>query len=159
MSKIVFPQEYHPSKSAIHVRNEIFIPAPAERIWFWLTHATTWPDWYANASNVKLLNQRGHGHLSDNTQFSWRTFNTNIQSEVQEFEPNKKLAWVAKGAGLLAYHAWLLIPNEQGCQVITEETQSGWLPSLFKWFIKGGLLKQHQIWLEGLKKVSLSARV
>ena len=149
--QIKYPAPYEPSKCPVFVRNEIVIHASAEQIWFWLTHATTWPDWYANASNVQLLNQTGT-HLLADTTFKWRTFNTNIQSEVQEFVPNSRLAWVAKGNGLLAYHAWLIVPTENGCRVITEETQQGWLPTLFGWFIKGGLYKQHQIWLEGLKQ-------
>ncbi|MEM9327480.1 MAG: SRPBCC domain-containing protein [Bacteroidota bacterium] len=146
---INFPSPYDPSRSAIHVRNEIHIEASPERIWFWLTHAATWPDWYDDASNVEL--EDGDTHLSPTVNFKWRTFNTNISSEVKEFQPYQRLAWIARGTGLLAYHAWLIVPDHQGCKVITEETQQGWLPSLAKWFIRKGLLKQHQRWLEGLK--------
>jgi len=151
IESISFPEKYKPSKSAVFVRNEISINARKEDIWFWLTNATTWPEWYPNASNVKILDQKDN-YLSDGSQFKWRTFNTNIESKVVEFKPCHRLAWVAKGYGLLAYHAWLIIPTVDGYKVITEETQQGWLPTIAKWFIKKGLKKQHQIWLEGLKE-------
>ncbi len=149
-NNIIFPDNYHPSKSAIHVYNELFIPASKEEIWFWLTNVKTWPEWYANASNIEILHEVDT-NLNHHTKFNWRTFNTNIQSQVKEYIPYKKLAWVARGKGLVAYHSWLLIPEAEGCTVITEETQRGWLPKWFGFFIKKSLLKQHQIWLEGLK--------
>ncbi|MEM9391011.1 MAG: SRPBCC family protein [Bacteroidota bacterium] len=156
MINIKFPEEFHPSKSVVHARNELFIPASPESIWFWLTNAVTWPEWYPNSSNVVLIDQEEGEQLKKYSKFKWKTFGTNIISEVNEFVPNAKLAWVAKGRGLVAYHTWLIVAQDQGCQVITEETQRGWLPSLFSWFIKKGLLKQHQIWLEGLKMKAIS---
>ncbi|MEM6842672.1 MAG: SRPBCC family protein [Bacteroidota bacterium] len=152
---ITFPEEYHPSKSAIHAHNELFIPASSNTIWYWLINATSWPEWYPNSANVEILNQENNSHLTENSKFNWRTFNTNIQSEVKEFEENKRLAWVANGSGLLAYHSWLIIEKDDGCLVVTEETQRGFLPRLFGFFIKKGLLKQHQIWLEGLRKKAI----
>ena len=135
------------------MRNEIFISAKKEKIWFWLTNATSWPSWYPNSSNIKIINQP-EVRLLKNTTFKWRTFNTNIRSQVKEFVPNEILAWEAIGIGLKAYHSWRIVSDSDGCHVITEETQNGWLPTLFSLFIKKGLLKQHQIWLEGLKKKS-----
>lgn len=38
--------------------------------------------------------------------------------------------------------------------VITEETQQGFIPSVGRFFLRGGLLKWHQRWLEGLGKVA-----
>ena len=150
---IKFPEKYRPSKSIIHVRNHIFIPADKAVIWSWLINAKSWPEWYANSSNVQIVNDEEQ-KLNLNTKFKWRTFNTNIQSEVLEFKSNEKLAWKATGKGLTAYHSWLILPTEGGCDVITEETQRGWLPKLLRIFIRKGLLKQHQLWLEGLKEKS-----
>jgi len=147
---ILFPEEYQPSNSAVHARNELFIPASADTIWHWLTNVYTWPEWYPNSANIHVLGQEDGSHLNKNSIFKWRTFSTNIQSEVKEYEGSKRLAWVAKGSGLTAYHSWLIVEKEGGCLVITEETQRGFLPRMFGFFIKKGLLKQHQIWLEGL---------
>jgi len=92
---ILFPEKYSPSKSAIHAHNELFIRASAEKIWYWLTNASTWPDWYPNSSNIELIGHDVNSHLKANTTFKWRTFNTNIVAEVTEYEVNKRLAWIA----------------------------------------------------------------
>ena len=61
------------------------------------------------------------------TMFTWRTFGVKLKSTVQEFVPNERLAWSARGLGVDAYHAWLLVPLLSGTHVITEETQYGTL--------------------------------
>jgi hypothetical protein len=151
--KITFPEKYNPENRPVFVRNEILINASQETIWSWLTYVTSWPQWYENSSNIETLNQIDD-YLTPETRFKWRTFKTNITSEIKEFEPYTRLSWEAKGFGLKAYHGWLIIPIENGCKVITEETQYGLLPSLGRSFIKKGLLEQHQKWLEGLKMKS-----
>ncbi|MGD1947261.1 MAG: SRPBCC family protein [Croceivirga sp.] len=148
-----FPENFEPKNCPVHARNEIAINAPVKDVWNWLIHVNTWPDWYPNSSNIKILNQR-NGMLAADTQFKWRTFNTNITSTMKKYQPYEQLAWEAKGFGIHAYHGWLIVPKENSVQVITEETQNGLLPKLFGGFIQKGLLKQHQIWLEGLKKMS-----
>jgi len=149
-NSVVFPEKYQPNSRPIFVRNELIIHASKETIWSWLINVMSWPDWYSNASNIQILNQF-NSSLSSNTRFKWRTFKTNITSEVKEFKPYERLSWEAKGFGLNAYHGWVIIPIENGCKVVTEEVQYGWLPRLAKSFIKKGLLEQHQRWLEGLK--------
>jgi hypothetical protein len=70
---------------------------------------------------------------------------------VCEFVPYEKLAWDAHGTGLDAYHAWLIQKSEQGCNVITEESEHGWLAKLGKALRPNNLEQKHQIWLEDLK--------
>ena len=151
--KINFPEKFHINNCPVYAKNEIIIKASAEDVWKWLINVITWPEWYPNSSNINVINQ-GEQVLKADTEFKWRTFNTNIKSSVKRFEPYEQLAWEAKGLGLNAYHGWLIIPNNEGVHVITEEVQYGILPSLGRGFIKKGLLKQHQIWLEGLKRMS-----
>ncbi|MBL0358572.1 MAG: SRPBCC domain-containing protein [Chitinophagaceae bacterium] len=150
-SKITWPAPFHPSISPVFVSNTIDINASPEKVWYWLTNATTWQEWYCNASKVKLMNQQG-GSLQAGTIFRWRTFGANLRSEVKEFIPNERLAWDAKGIGILAYHAWLIIPTATGCTVLTEETQYGILCRLGKLFMPYRMYKYHQLWLEGLKR-------
>ena len=45
-------------------------------------------------------------------------------------------------------------PGPGGCLVTTEETQQGFVPSVGRFLLRGGLLKWHQRWLEGLAKVA-----
>lgn len=148
--KIVYPAAFEPANCPVFVRNEIAIKASPETVWFWLTNAATWSDWYPNAANVQLLNQQS-GHLLAGTTFKWRTFGANLESVVNEFVPYQRLAWEATGTGISAYHAWLIIPTETGCTVITEETQHGWLCRLGKLFMPNRMYRFHQIWLNGLK--------
>jgi len=149
--KIIYPEKFAPENSPVFVRNEIHINASAEKIWFWLTNATTWHEWYFNASNVELINQQ-EKHLLSTTTFKWKTFGANLKTDVAEFVANERIAWIARGTGILAYHAWLIIPRENGCTVLTEETQHGLLCRLQKLFMPKRMYNYHQIWLEGLKK-------
>lgn len=108
--KIIYPSKFEPSNCPVFVRNEIEIKASPERVWFWLTNASTWHEWYFNASRMHIINQHS-GHLLSGTKFTWKTFGANLQSEVKEFEPHQRLAWDAKGMGILVYHAWLIVPT------------------------------------------------
>jgi uncharacterized protein YndB with AHSA1/START domain len=147
MSKILFPASFAPANSPVFVHNEIDINAKPEAVWNWLIKAGTWPEWYFNAANVALPST----HLSKDTVFRWKTFGNTLQSQVQEFVPNERLAWLATGSGIKAYHARLIIPTGTGCKVITEETQHGWMCRLGKILFPKRMYKYHQIWLEGLK--------
>jgi hypothetical protein len=155
--KINFPDEFKPENSPISVSNEIQINAKPEVIWFWLTNAPTWHEWYFNASNVELLNQN-ETHLLADTKFKWKTFGASLKTEVVEYVPIERIAWVAKGIGILAYHAWLISPNENGCRVLTEETQHGIICRLGKLIFPNRMYDYHQIWLEGLKKKAESSK-
>lgn len=100
---------------------------------------------------MQILNQKDNCLLAG-TKFTWRTFGANLSSEVKEYIPYQRLAWEAKGMGILAYHAWLIIPNQNGCKVITEETQRGFVCRLQNIFMPKRTHKYHQVWLEGLKR-------
>ena len=150
---IIYPTKFKPSNCPIFEHNEIFINASPEKIWFWLTKATSWPQWYSNASNIQILN-KDKNHLQSASKFKWKTFGVNLTSEVEEYMPSQRLAWRAEGMGVLAYHAWLIISNENSCKVITEETQQGWVCRLGKLFMPNSLHNHNQLWLEGLKNKS-----
>ncbi|MGN8071002.1 SRPBCC domain-containing protein [Mucilaginibacter sp. 22184] len=148
--KILFPVGFEPANSPVFVHNEIQINATPREVWDWLTNAPTWPDWYFNAANVEIVGSNGD-HLVKGSVFKWKTFGNTLQSEVKEYVPNERIAWLALGTGIKAYHAWLIIPNGSGCKVVTEETQHGWLCRLGKVLFPKRMYNYHQIWLEGLK--------
>lgn len=82
----------------------------------------------------------------------------NLRTQVTEFEPVQRIAWLAKGVGVEAYHAWLLTPTpEGGCRILTQETQWGWLARLGKLLMPSRMHSQHQLWLEGLASVAQAA--
>lgn len=152
---ILWPQEFDPARAPVHVRNDIHIPAPCERVWAWLIRAQLWPSWYANSSNVRFL--RGTPpDLESETRFRWKTFGVTIESTVREFVSPARLAWDAKGIGLNAYHAWLLEPTPEGCHVLTEETQHGILARTGNLLAPRRMFRGHERWLNALRERALS---
>jgi uncharacterized protein YndB with AHSA1/START domain len=148
--QISWPPHYDPARCPIHVRNELAITATPETVWAWLVRASLWPSWYPNSSNVRFLTG-SPPDLARGTRFQWKTFGVTIVSTVLEFVPTERLAWDAHAAGVDAYHAWLVTPAPEGCAVLTEETQHGWMARLGKLFMPNRMYRYHQIWLEGLR--------
>jgi len=149
-SEIAYPAKYDPSKSYVYTRNEIEINSSPEKVWFWLTSATSWPQWYSKVSRVLIINQHSN-HLLAGTKFMFKTFGSRIMAAVTEFSPYERLAWTVKGLGIIGYHAWLIIPTTNGCKVITEETQKGWLSKIGKFMVLHRIDKYDRFWLERLK--------
>jgi len=146
---INWPAKYSPEKTRVHIKNELEMDAKAEMAWAWLVRAPLWPTWYANSSNVVI--EGGGPDLRAGSTFYWRTFGASLTSKVEEFEPLERLAWSARGSGIDAYHAWLIEPTPSGCQVLTEETQNGWLVRVNSTLRPNHTHRWHQTWLEGLR--------
>jgi len=149
-NKILWPARYEPANCPVHVRNELAMASYPEAVWAWLIRAQLWPTWYPNSVNIRFLSGQPPD-LALGTRFRWKTFGVTIESEVKEFVPYERLAWDGHGSGLDVYHAWLVIRTNQGCNVITEETQRGLLPRLLNLLAPKRVEKQHQVWLEKLK--------
>lgn len=147
-----WPDNFHPDNCPVYVTNEIDIQAPPERVWKWLIAATTWPNWYANSSDIELLD--GSSTLHEGSEFKWRTFGVALETKVEEFITNERIAWRAQGLGVDAYHAWVITPTPDGCHVLTEETQHGWIAGLGDIFMPKRMHTRHQWWLEGMKKMA-----
>lgn len=152
-NEISWPDKYRPEESAVHVVNKLLMDAPSETVWNRLVRVTEWPDWYPNASNVRLLETEGE-MLEFGTRFRWKTFGTTIECRIAEFQPPERLAWSSESAGMSVYHAWLISPQPHGCHVLTEETQNGFIPKIAKIIMPGRIHKFHQIWLEQLNEIS-----
>jgi uncharacterized protein YndB with AHSA1/START domain len=148
--KIFWPERYNPANSPVHVRNTLEIDVSPETVWAWLIRAQLWSTWYPNSANIRFLSG-ATPDLALGTKFRWKTFGVTITSTVLEFAPYERLAWDAHGAGLDAYHAWLIQKTSQGCNVLTEETQRGYLARLGKTLRPKRMEQQHQVWLEGLR--------
>ncbi len=133
---IRWPAEFEPDWCAVHIRNELEIAAPTSHVWSWLVHARLWPTYYDNSHDVIFVTDTESSKLRENTRFTWRTFDVNLESQVREYVEGERIAWDARGLlGLYVYHAWLIIPRyEHNCLVITEETQHGLVARLGKFF-------------------------
>src|SRR5579859_5577355 len=110
---IVWPTDFEPSRSPVHVVNQIDLAASPDAVWARLIRAADWPNWYANSAKVKI--EGGGTDLFAGARFTWRTFGVDLVSEVKEFVPRERIAWLAKASGVTAYHAWLIVPTKDGC--------------------------------------------
>jgi len=146
---IEWPEKYRPEKTAVHVHNELEMPAPPEAVWAWLVRADLWPTWYSNSKDVKI---EGGRELQAGSVFHWKTFGVSLDSRVEEFVQNERLAWSARAMGINAYHAWLIERSPSGCHVITEENQNGWVARLNASLRPDQTSRYHQFWLEMLRE-------
>lgn len=152
-SQIRWPERFDPRRAPVFVSNELTAAGSAENVWSWLIRAPLWPSYYSNSADVVLDGPAEQ--LGEATTFRWKTFGVRLRTQVMEFEPVQRIAWVAKARGIEAYHAWLLTPTpDGGCHILTEETQHGWLARLGKLLMPHRMHRQHQRWLEGLAAVA-----
>jgi hypothetical protein len=154
--RVSFPEGKRGEQSPVFTRNELFVPVSPDHVWQKLIDARAWPNWYANAKDVEI---DGSDRLAPNKTFHWTTFGVRVHTVVEEFVPHQRLSWSGKGLGSSAYHGWVLEPRNGGCFVVTEETQQGLIPSLLRSYLRRGLLRWHQVWLQGLAGSPAQARV
>ena len=147
---IKWPVQFHPEKSDFYVHNEIGINAAPEVVWKLLIEASDWNKWYGNIQDIQFENPQQR-NLSAGTKVFWKSMGQELNNTVMQFESNKALAWQFEEANIQGYHAWLIIPTENGCKVITDESQTGRLARLQKVFLPNKLRKQHDEWLRLLK--------
>lgn len=154
--KIEWPDNYRPKDASFFVHNEIDVDAEPQVVWDILMQAEQWPDWYEGASNVKVISN-STGRLDSEAVFSWKTMGQDFNTTtIKEFEPPYRLAWEATKKDIRGYHAWLIIPTDNGCRVVTSETQHGFLTLMQKMFVPNKLRKLHDVWLAELKSLAES---
>jgi len=150
---IRWPDRFLPDCAPVHVVNSIAVAASPQAVWKVLVRAADWHEFYANAAKVVI--EDGGRDLFPEARFTWRTFGVDLETQVREFEPFERIAWLATGPMIEAYHAWLIVPQAGGCRVVTEETQQGFAARVGRLIFPGRMERWHQLWLEGL---SLAAR-
>jgi len=145
------PDGFHPSEAPLHARNQFSAQGTdAGAVWAWLIRAERWAEWYDNCSDLEFLDDTDGPDLQPGTSFRWHTFGVTIQTQIEVFEPPRRLGWSGSGLGWEAYHAWRIDERDGGCHLLTEETQRGVVPTLLGWYLRPQLLEEHQRWLEGL---------
>ncbi|WP_144112671.1 SRPBCC domain-containing protein [Paraburkholderia sp. BCC1886] len=157
---VIWPERYDPKTSAIYALNDIDVKAPPEVVWKLLVDATNWASYFPPEDQVEILS--GESKLALGTRYRRVTVGFPMSLEVTECVPNRRLAWATTvdgdATGSSAYHGWVITPTEQGCHVLTEETQQG------EWFLDvlgrqhpGGLYRYHQEWVERLARAAEAA--
>lgn len=149
---IQWPAVYHPKKAKWYVHNEIEINASPETVWKILIDAKVWHTFYQGVQSPVVYFDSNAAYLRKDLQFKLHTMGLKLNPIIKEFVPNERMAWEVRAKGLRAYHAWLIIPTEKGCRLITPESQNGFLTTLQKIFQPNKLLKLHDKWLKLIKE-------
>jgi hypothetical protein len=151
-----WPDGMEPALATVSAYNELVIPAAPATIWHWLCRASGWPNWYSNCGWLKFRDGDGPD-LAAGTAFVWKTFGVRVRSTVIVFDPEREVGWDASAFGLRAYHGWQLeVIDHDHTRVITEETQHGPLTTIGRWYLRRGLHREHQNWLESLSRMAQS---
>jgi uncharacterized protein YndB with AHSA1/START domain len=156
-SHVNWPHQYDPRRSAIYALNDIDVNAPPEVVWKLLVEAENWSSYFPAEDQVKILN--GGPALALGTKYSRVTVGFLMNLIVTEYVPGRRLSWstVVDGdeTGSSAFHGWVITPADNGCHVLTEETQQGpfFLEELGR-KNPGALYRYHQEWVERLARAA-----
>jgi len=151
-AEIDWPKNYIPEKSKFFVHNEIDIIADPQEVWNILIAAEEWESYYMGASDFKFTDSNSSGKLESTSVFSWKTMGQYFTSTVKEYKPPYRLSWESNKKSIQGYHAWLIIPTEKGCKLVTSEAQHGFMASMEKRFVPNKLERLHDVWLAQIKK-------
>jgi uncharacterized protein YndB with AHSA1/START domain len=157
---VIWPERFAPKTSAIYALNDIDVKAPPELVWKLLVDAENWSRYFSAEDQVKILT--GEEELKLGTKFSRVTVGFPMSLVVTECVPNRRLAWATTvdgdATGSSAYHGWVITPMDDGCYVLTEETQQGpWFLDVLGYKNPGGLYRYHQEWVECLARAAQAA--
>jgi uncharacterized protein YndB with AHSA1/START domain len=129
---------------------EIQIAAPPPVVWALLINAQAWPKWQKDIESVAVS-----GPLSAGTRFSWKASATDIQSQVQLFEPERRLSWTGTAMTAKAIHVWELRSVGNQTRVLMKESMDG--PMMAKFYPSSKLSEAGMNWLIALKRAAESA--
>jgi uncharacterized protein YndB with AHSA1/START domain len=155
--KVNWPERFEPKVSALYALNDIDVKAPPEAVWKLLVDAENWSSYFPPEDQVKILS--GEPELALGTRFSRITVGFHMSLHVTEYEPFSRLSWetVVDGdeTGSTAYHGWVITPTDDGCHLLTEETQQGlFLLEELGRKRPGALYGYHQDWVERLARAA-----
>lgn len=148
--EINWPNGYRLSETEFYIHNKIEIKASPEVVWNILIKAEDWPLWYKGMKSTEIIGSTD-GTLKANSNMKFNTMNRDFEGKIIEFQPFERLTWETTNPKLNAIHAWLIIPTDKGCLVVTDESQYGRLAKLQTFFAPNKLRKLHDVWLTELK--------
>lgn len=157
LDHVTYPPEFDPRISPIYALNEIDVQAPANIVWKLLVDAEKWSRYFPPEDQVKI--QGPEKELTLGTRYTRVTIGFPMHLTVTECVAGRRLSWSTTvdedDTGSTAFHGWVITPTEEGCHVLSEETQQG------PWFLDqlghkhpGGLFKYHQDWIEALARAA-----
>jgi short-subunit dehydrogenase/uncharacterized protein YndB with AHSA1/START domain len=141
------------ARPPIVVRNEIVIPAPAERVWDLLTDVANWPSWYRACKWVRVESKNTANRA---TSFRWKAHPVKLLSTVTAAERPYSFSINADGLGVHAERAFTLRPTADGRStiVVSYETQVGPLPRFGRAIVAPRLRASNQAMFEDLARAA-----
>ena len=132
----------------IEVRNEIVIPASAERVWDLLTDVERWPSWYRACRWVRVESPGS---------FRWKAHPVELQSTVVAADRPHSFAIVADALGLHADRAFTIRPTPDGLStvVVSHETQVGPVAWLGRVYLARRLWAANQAMFDDLARAAV----
>jgi short-subunit dehydrogenase/uncharacterized protein YndB with AHSA1/START domain len=139
------------SRPPIEVRNEIVIPAPAERVWDVLSDVERWPSWWRACRWVRI---EAPSQGTTSTAFRWKAHPVELRSVVTAAQRPQSFAIVADAAFVHAERSFTLRPAADGAGtvVVSHETQVGPLPWLGRLYLAPRLRAVNQAMFEDLSR-------
>jgi uncharacterized protein YndB with AHSA1/START domain len=128
------------------VHKEILIHAPPEIVWKVQTDIDAWSRWQSGISSARTFSP-----VAATSTFEWKSGGLTIRSEVQSFEPTRRISWTGVALGTRAMHTWTFSAEQGGTLVTTDESMTGWLVSLLERLTPTFLDKSLDVWLRDLK--------
>ncbi len=127
---------------------QIDINAPRAKVWALLVNAPAWPMWNKDITKVSATQP-----LAPGMRFIWGEGSSTVHSQVQLFEPEKRLGWTGTALTARAVHQWTLTPEAGGQTLVTmDESMDG--PLMARLFSSQKLAESGNAWLASLKKVA-----
>ena len=138
------------SPPPIVVRNEIAIPASAERVWDLLADVERWPSWYRACRWVRVESK------GRKVSFRWKAHPVVLRSVVTAAERPRSFAIVADTRGLHAERTFTFRPTPDGLGtvVVSDETQVGPLARLGSAYLAPRLHAANQAMFEDLARAA-----
>jgi short-subunit dehydrogenase/uncharacterized protein YndB with AHSA1/START domain len=142
------------ARPPIVVRNEIVIPAAAERVWDLLSDVERWPSWYTACQWVRV--ETSAGSPARAVSFRWKAHPVELRSSVVAADRPNSFAIVADGLGVHAERTFTLRPTADGLStvVVSHETQVGPLPWLGRLYVAPRLFAANQAMFEDLARAA-----
>ncbi len=134
------------TNAPVFARREITIHAPVETVWQIQTDIENWSTWQPDIAIAKL-----DGDLKAGATFHWKAQGLNITSRLHAVEPNRRIGWTGVALGMYAIHNWAFEARGSDTLAVTEESLSGWLTRLMKFFDPHFLEKSLEATLRRLK--------
>jgi uncharacterized protein YndB with AHSA1/START domain len=141
------------SRPPIEVRNEIVIPAAAERVWNLLADVERWPTWYRACEWVRV---ESTASAARPLSFRWKAHPVELRSSVVASDRPRSFAIVADAQGLHAERTFTLRPTADGLStvVVSHETQVGLLPRLGRVFLAPRLYAANKVMFADLARAA-----